>query len=74
MEGLQKWRLRWEIWRGMQNGDLFRGPAEDGFLHQTSKFWSRGPYGGPAGDALNTTSFVLFSGNKVLLICVGILR
>jgi hypothetical protein len=22
-------------------------------LHQTSKFWSRGPYGGPAGDALS---------------------
>jgi hypothetical protein len=35
------------IWKGMQNGGLFRGPAGDGFLHQTSKFWSRGPYGGP---------------------------
>jgi hypothetical protein len=23
-------------------------------LHQTSKFWSRGPYGGPARDALTT--------------------
>jgi hypothetical protein len=31
----------------MQNEGLFRGPAGDGFLHQTSKFWSRGPYGGP---------------------------
>jgi hypothetical protein len=38
MEGLQKWRLRGDIWRGMQNGGLFRGPAGDGFLHQTSKF------------------------------------
>jgi hypothetical protein len=27
MEGLQKWRLRWEIWRSMQNEGLFRGPA-----------------------------------------------
>jgi hypothetical protein len=25
-------------------------------LHQTSKFWSKGPYGGPAGDALTTMS------------------
>jgi hypothetical protein len=40
------------IWSGMQNGGFFRGPAVDGFLHQTSKFWSRGPYRGPAGDAL----------------------
>jgi hypothetical protein len=47
MEGLQKWRVGGGIWRGMQNGGLFRGPAGDGFLHQTSKFWSRGPYGGP---------------------------
>jgi hypothetical protein len=47
MEGLQEWRLRGGIWRGMQNRGLFRGPAGDGFLHQTFKFWSRGPYGGP---------------------------
>jgi hypothetical protein len=38
MEGLQEWRLRVEILRGMQNGGLFRGSAGDGFLHQTSKF------------------------------------
>jgi hypothetical protein len=36
MEGLQKWRLRWEIWRSMQNEGLFRGPARVGFLHKTS--------------------------------------
>jgi hypothetical protein len=47
LEGLQEWRVREGIWRGMQNGGLFRGSAGDGFLHQTSKFWSRGPYEGP---------------------------
>jgi hypothetical protein len=31
----------------MQNEGLFRGPAGVGFLHKTSKFLSRGPYGGP---------------------------
>jgi hypothetical protein len=53
MEGLQKWRVGGGIWRGMQNGGLFRGPAGDGFLHQTSKFWSRGPYGGPCWRCSN---------------------
>jgi hypothetical protein len=33
MEGLQEWRLRGGIWRGMQNVGLFSGPAGDGFLH-----------------------------------------
>jgi hypothetical protein len=47
MEGLRKWRVGGGIWRGMQNGGLFKGPAGDEFLHQTSKFWSRDPYGGP---------------------------
>jgi hypothetical protein len=46
MEGLQEWRLGEGIWRGMQNGGVFRGTAGVVFLHQTSKFWSRGPYGG----------------------------
>jgi hypothetical protein len=27
-------------------------------LHQTSKFWSRGPYGGPAEDALRLDSYL----------------
>jgi hypothetical protein len=44
MEGLQEWRVGGGIWRGMQNGDLFRGSARVGFLHKTSIFWSRGPY------------------------------
>jgi hypothetical protein len=47
LEGLQEWRVRGGIWRSMQNGGLFRGPARDGFLHQTSKFWSRAPHAGP---------------------------
>jgi hypothetical protein len=53
MEGLEKWRLRWEIWRSMQNEDLFRGPAGVGFLHKTSKFWSRGTYGDPHWSCSN---------------------
>jgi hypothetical protein len=59
LEGLQEWRVRGGIWRGMQNGGLFRGPAGDGFLHQTSKFWSGGPYGGPRWDALTITNWRL---------------
>jgi hypothetical protein len=47
LEGLQKCRLGGEIWRGMQNGGAFGGPAGVEFLHLTSKFWSRGPYRGP---------------------------
>jgi hypothetical protein len=39
--------VRGGIWRGMQNGGPFRGPAGVDFLHSTSKFWSRGPYRGP---------------------------
>jgi hypothetical protein len=38
MEGLQEWRLGGGIWRGMQNGDMFRDPSGVGFLHQTSKY------------------------------------
>jgi hypothetical protein len=47
LKGLQEWRVGGEIWRGMQNGGGFGGPAGVEFLHLTSKFWSRGPYGGP---------------------------
>jgi hypothetical protein len=28
-KGLQKWRVGGGIWRGMQNGGLFRGSAGD---------------------------------------------
>jgi hypothetical protein len=47
VEGLQEWRLGGGIWRGLKNGGSFRGPAGVDFLHSTSKFWSRGPYGSP---------------------------
>jgi hypothetical protein len=47
MEGLQEWRVGGEIWRGMQNGGPFEGPAGVDFFHQTSKFWSRVSYIGP---------------------------
>jgi hypothetical protein len=46
MEGLQKWRVGGGIWRGLKNGGPFGGPAGVVFFHQTSKIWSRGPYGG----------------------------
>jgi hypothetical protein len=34
------------------NGGSFRGPAAVEFMHLTSKFRNRGPYGGPTGVAL----------------------
>jgi hypothetical protein len=43
--------LGMEAWRGDLEGHAkwrgFGGPAGAEFLHLTSKFWSRGPYGGP---------------------------
>jgi hypothetical protein len=45
-----------EAWRGNlerhANGGSFRGPAAVEFMHLTSKFRNRGPYGGPTGVAL----------------------
>jgi hypothetical protein len=34
----------------MQNRGVFRGPAGVGFLHKTSKFWSRCPYRDPTAS------------------------
>jgi hypothetical protein len=64
--------LEWGIWRGMQNVGLegkFGGVCkmqtrleamlELSFLHQTSKFRSRGPYRGLAGVALNVSNTTL---------------
>jgi hypothetical protein len=52
MEGLQKGRVGGGIWRGLKNGGPFGGPARVVFFHQTSKIWSRGPYGGPPLELL----------------------
>jgi hypothetical protein len=57
LEGLQEWRVGGGIWRGMQNGGGFEGPAGVEFLHLTSKFWSRGPYGGPHWRCSNSDKF-----------------
>jgi hypothetical protein len=52
VEVLQKWRVGGGILRGLKNGRPFGGPAGVVFFHQTSKIWSRGPYGGLTGVAL----------------------
>jgi hypothetical protein len=51
MEGLQKWRVRGGIWRGMQNGGLFGGPAGDGFFTKPPNFVVETHMEAPAGDA-----------------------
>jgi hypothetical protein len=38
MEGLQEWRVGGEIWRGMQNGGPFEGPAGVDFFTKPLKF------------------------------------
>jgi hypothetical protein len=38
VEGLQKWRLRGEIWRDMQNRGPFGGPAGVDFYIKPSNF------------------------------------
>jgi hypothetical protein len=37
LEALQEWRLRREIWRGLQNGGLFGGPTGVDFFYKTSR-------------------------------------
>jgi hypothetical protein len=61
MEGLQEWRVREGIWRGMQNGGLFRGPAGVEFLHKTSKFCSRGLYRGPHWSCSYHSNYILLT-------------
>jgi hypothetical protein len=42
MEGLQEWRVRVKILRGMENGGPYKSPVGVGFFPKISKFWSRG--------------------------------
>jgi hypothetical protein len=52
MEGLQDWRVGGGIWRDMQNGGLFRGPAGVGFLHKPPNFGVEAHIEAPTGVAL----------------------
>jgi hypothetical protein len=42
------------IWRGMQNGGLFRDPAGDGFCTKPLNFEVEAHMEAPAGDAPST--------------------
>jgi hypothetical protein len=53
LEGLQEWRVRGGIWRGMQNEGLFRGPARVGFFSKPPNFEVDAHIEAPTRVALN---------------------
>jgi hypothetical protein len=71
MEGLQEWRVGGGIWSSMQNVGLFRGPAEIGFLHKTSKFWSRAPYKGSHWSCSKLQPSLMLSNVRTELVVIN---
>jgi hypothetical protein len=56
IEGLQKWRLEVEIWRGLKNKGSFEGPAGVVFCTKPSKFEVKAHMKAPTG-VLSKTFF-----------------
>jgi hypothetical protein len=56
MEGLQKWRLEVEIWRGLKIRGPFRGPAGVVFCTKPPKFGVEAHIEAPTGVALIATT------------------